>query len=184
MRALTCIIGLASCTYEHPSPTGPCDALIESVDPGASAPHVPAGTEIEWSSNPPSSGAHFPEWAKWGGPYVDPVLPRGYWVHNLEHGGVAILLKCQAPCTELTQKVMALVERLPNDSACSGSPVVRRLVIARDPILPVDVQVAAAAWGETYTARCFDEETLLGFVSSRFGKAPEDTCAEGSVPRI
>jgi hypothetical protein len=54
--------------------------------------HVPVGSTIQWNSNPPSSGPHFPIWAAYQS-YTAPV-PRGYYVHDLEHGAVVLLSNC------------------------------------------------------------------------------------------
>jgi hypothetical protein len=42
--------------------------------------------QLEWKTNPPSSGRHLPDWMPWG--IYDTQVPDGNAVHNLEHGGV------------------------------------------------------------------------------------------------
>ncbi|MBI4814784.1 MAG: DUF3105 domain-containing protein [Deltaproteobacteria bacterium] len=175
------IVGLSACGASSPAPEGRCDTVTREtpeIQPGT---HVPAGTPIEWNTNPPSSGPHFGAWARWGESYVEPVLDRGYWVHNLEHGGVVVALKCDALCGELVDRVKALDPRLPVEPICEGVSA-RRWLIVRDPLLPEEVQVAAVAWGVTSTARCLDEDSLTEFVSARLGSGPEKTCAQGSAP--
>src|SRR5258708_2170075 len=68
-------------------PDASCPVTIDSPPllPGI---HEGEGTAILWDSNPPSSGAHYPIWAAFQ-EYTTPV-PRGYYVHDLEHGAVVL----------------------------------------------------------------------------------------------
>jgi hypothetical protein len=54
--------------------------------------HVPIGSQVEYDSNPPSSGPHYPIWAAFR-VYTSPV-PRPYYVHDLEHGAVVLVYNC------------------------------------------------------------------------------------------
>jgi hypothetical protein len=143
--------------------------------------HVPEGTAIQWSSNPPATGQHYPTWARWNQLYDEPPCPRGHWVHNLEHGGVALLYRCPGGCDDVVTSLRALEASLPADPKCVA-PVRTRTLVSADAELPADTQVAAAAWGWTYTARCFDEATLRAFVDAHYAQAPEDLCGDGTFP--
>lgn len=155
-----------------------CGARYEQhpPDPGL---HVEPDASITWSTNPPSSGTHFAVWARWG--IHQEIVPRGHYVHNLEHGGVAVLYRCIAPDCRPTQTALeALVRGLPPEPRCTGSGVPRRIVLTEDPL--IDSPVAAASWGFTYRADCFDEGSLRAFILAHTGMAPEDECAEGAYP--
>lgn len=54
--------------------------------------HVPDGTKVEYNSNPPTSGPHYPEWTR-AGAYDKPVSD-GHLLHSLEHGYVVISYNC------------------------------------------------------------------------------------------
>lgn len=155
---------------------GPCQAAITAypLDPGE---HVPVGDPIAWRSNPPSSGKHYPIWAAWSRVYTQPV-PRGHWVHNLEHGGVALLDNCPAGCPDVVSGLAAFAQGIQADPLC-GPPLRARWLVTPDPLLPEGVQVAAASWGFTYTARCLDPATLGIFVQQHYGRGTETTCADG-----
>src|SRR5438552_11283985 len=56
--------------------------------------HVPLGTPFDYNSNPPSSGWHNPVWASYG--THSNAVDRAYYVHNLEHGAIVLLYKCDA----------------------------------------------------------------------------------------
>jgi hypothetical protein len=158
-----------------------CGAMYQRHNPEPGV-HVEVGTTITWNTNPPSSGAHFPIWARWG--VHNAVLPRGHWVHNLEHGGVAVLYRCDGDCTNLRRQLENFVRSLPPEPVClrDDAGVARRVLLTEDPLLDRSVTVAAAAWGYTYRARCFDRDSLEAFVLQLTGRGPEDFCSEGSVP--
>lgn len=157
-------------------PTGdPCNGRIgtAAVQP---SPHVDQGTAIEWSTNPPTSGPHYPIWAKWDRQF--PSLTRGNWVHNLEHGGVVFAYRCDAGC-DLAATLARLVTAFPDDPRCAA-PIRHRALIVADPLLPADGDVAAVAWGTYYLGICADDEALTKFYTAHFGRGPEDICADGS----
>jgi hypothetical protein len=138
---------------------------------------------INWNSNPPSSGPHFGLWAYWG-IYPTPI-PRGYYVHNLEHGGVVLSYRCasraaSAQCTAMHDQLAAFVNGLPPEPACVGTGVRRRIILTPDPSLTTTV--GGSAWGYTYNASCVDTRSLEIFVLSLTGRAPEDFCADGFYP--
>src|SRR4051812_24518051 len=96
---LAVLLVLAAC--EGPGqvkPPDPCMGVVTDV-PLAPANHVPEGSPITWTSNPPTSGSHYPIWAEFDEHYD--TLDRGYWVHDLEHGAVVFAYRCDAGCPEL-----------------------------------------------------------------------------------
>lgn len=151
-----------------------------SVETGT---HVPIGSFIDYPTNPPYGGPHYPVWATWGA--HQKALPPGYWVHNLEHGGVVFLYRCasRAACPDLAAKVEAVAAALPADPLCKaeGEPTNARVVVVPDPDLPEGVQVAAAAWGWTLVSRCLDPEPMRNFYLAHFGHTYEDICYQGLV---
>jgi hypothetical protein len=72
----------AGCTYRDVKPLPPAHQGNYHAD----SPTL--STNVRWSTNPPSSGGHYPLWAVWGF-YPTPVNPRQV-VHNEEHGAVVI----------------------------------------------------------------------------------------------
>ncbi len=161
---------------------GPCGVTIRQV-PLTSGVHVADGTPLDASSNPPTGGDHYGSWVRWGS--HDLPLAPGNWIHNLEHGGIVIGYRCatRAACTPVAARLEALAASLPQDPACSSEmpPVRARVVIAAMPDLPSGVEVAAMAWGWLFTARCVDETAVREFHAAHVGKAPEDTCANGTI---
>jgi hypothetical protein len=157
-------------------PVGTCTPVQRMVA-SEGADHVAIGSQLSFQSNPPASGAHYPLWGRWG-VHKEP-LPRGHYVHNLEHGGVVLLYRCDTDCAEIESGLRAVMEGAPADPACS-SAIRTRLVLTADPLL--DTKVAAAAWTQIYRADCVDGPSLLEFIRANYDHAPESTCAQGQVP--
>jgi hypothetical protein len=196
--------------YEHSQldaplhPDASCSVTIETP-PLLPGQHVGFDAGIAWSSNPPSSGAHYPIWAAFR--RHDAPVPRGYYVHDLEHGAVVLLYNCAllagaagtadaatadtavdasdggagAACASVIAALQAASDAIADDPLCMSldAGVRVRTVITPDPL--IDVPVAAAAWGWTYKAMCADEPTLADFARSHYGQAPEVLCDDGTT---
>lgn len=174
MTRLALFAVLAAACGDQDMPPLACDGVVRSVH-GEPALHVPAGSSIQWSTNPPATGEHYPIWAKWDEHYTS--LQRGYWVHNAEHGGIILLYRCPEDCPDVVGALLDVARSVAPDDACAA-PVKNRVIVVADPLLPPDVQVAAAGWDAIYTASCFD--AYIGtFAADRYNKGPEDTCLDG-----
>jgi hypothetical protein len=139
-----------------------------------------------YRANPPASGPHWSPPHPWGA--FPEGVPREWWVHNLEHGGIALLFSCPGlpdagvgggadggvgdggvawPCSELSTPLRAL-----RDERATDKFGVVRILVTPDPLLPK--RVAAAAWGWAYVADVVDQKELRCFIESRYGRGPED----------
>src|SRR6185369_14582141 len=75
--------------------------------PDAGQEHIPSNATGVYKSYPPSSGQHWGNtWADWK-MYEQPV-PSEEYVHNLEHGGIVLLYRCDTPCPELVKQLRDL----------------------------------------------------------------------------
>jgi hypothetical protein len=136
---------------------------------------VPVCSALTYPTNPPTSGAHYPVWAAFK-TYTTPI-PRGFWVHDLEHGAIVITYNCPTSCDEDLAALQKFVDGLTADPACTA-PVRKRIVVTPDPLL--DVKFAASAWGFALKAACFDLGALGSFIAEHYGKGPEDLCSDGT----
>lgn len=152
---------------------GGCNTITQSFTPDSS-PHIPVCSPVTYSTNPPTSGPHYPIWAQFK-TYTTPV-ERGFYVHDLEHGAVVILYNCPTGCeAELDQLATFLAAR-PADPLCTA-PVKSRVVVTPDPL--IDTKFAAAAWGTFLKSDCLDLTALGAFMDAHYGMGPEILCADG-----
>ncbi|HVU03657.1 MAG TPA: DUF3105 domain-containing protein [Polyangiaceae bacterium] len=152
-----------------------CHAVerAETLAPGF---HVDPCSYVTWDTNPPSSGSHYPTWAAYQ-EYTTPI-PRGFWVHDLEHGAVVITYNCPSGCDAEVALARQTIAAIPDDTTCIQTAGVRlRFVLTPDPKL--DVAFAASAWGYTLKADCFDPAAFSAFISAHYDHAPEDICSSG-----
>ncbi len=70
--------------------------------------HLPQGTKIDYDTNPPTHGSHYPNWITKGF-YEEPRLD-GNIVHSLEHGYIIFNYDCDKFLNKQTEK--SVVEKL------------------------------------------------------------------------
>jgi Protein of unknown function (DUF3105) len=132
------------------------------------AEHVPAGTPIEYSTRPPTSGKHYDAWHPTYG-VVEEAVPAGNWVHNLEHGAIVLLYNCPQGCPELVQRIKEFHATLPaGRNARRG--VARLLAV---PYADMDHRIAVVAWGWLLELDEFDAEKIRQFYDARIDRGPE-----------
>ncbi|MDQ3327213.1 MAG: DUF3105 domain-containing protein [Chloroflexota bacterium] len=111
-----------------------------------------AGT-IEYNSNPPTSGPHFPSLASAG--WHDEPVQQEYVVHNLEDGYVAIHYRPDLPAQQ-KQQLQALVQEYGDKIIAVPSP-------------SLTSPIALAAWTRLDTLSGFDEQRIRNFVQAYRG---------------
>lgn len=154
-----------------------CEVTITTGIKIKKAFHVDLCSAVDYPTNPPSGGDHWPQWVAWG--TYDVPVAREQYVHNLEHGALVLLHNCDGACPEVTEALAAARDAVAGDALCLKSPdgPTERVVITPDPLL--DTPIAIAAWGATYTATCVDPKSLEDFAMKHYGKGTEATCAQG-----
>lgn len=137
--------------------------------PSEGAAHVSEPDAITWEANPPASGPHRPQWARWG---EYSALGPDRWLHNMEHGGITLLYH---PCagTEVVDQLRAIARSMPADETGEF-----RWILAPYPELPT--AVAVLAWEWRYTADCVNEDEIRDFMTMRYRQAPEDVRGDGA----
>jgi hypothetical protein len=165
---------LAEPLSETPIASSACNAVEHSF-PTANALHVETCTDIDYATNPPSSGSHYGIWAAYK-TYDEPI-PRGFWVHCMEHGAVVFAYSC-TDCADEAAAASALLDDIGVDPTCIalGSPS-RRTLLTPDPRL--EARWAAASWGYTLTADCFEPDVFRTFVETHRGFGLEGVCSDG-----
>lgn len=174
---------------------------VEFVDLGRG--HITDITDVRYNSDPPTSGPHFPVWAKKG--VYDRVLSDGHLLHSLEHGYVVISYNCDyptsttysyPPLTKMTVGVSGTMSfftpdnpppvevPLPEsfksdeckklvDNLWNTAKGWERVILVPRP--GMDSKIALTAWRHLEKMNEFDEAKIQTFVSYYHNKGPEKT---------
>jgi len=170
------VVSSSAAESSSSSGTEMCPISYVAETPPAS-PHTPACSVLTWSTNPPTAGPHYGVWAAFRN-YQTPV-PRGFYVHAMEHGAVVLLYNCPDGCAEDVAAMEAFLDARPADPLCVP-PLKNRFVLTPDPLLPT--RFAAAAWGYAITMECLNLPAMGLFIDARYGAAPENFCFDGVDP--
>jgi hypothetical protein len=127
----------------------------------------------EWDSLP-ASGNHWGTWAHWGKVYSAPVL-RGYYLHNLEHGGALLSYGCAS--AEESDACAAAEASLIELANSFGE---RRVLVTPDPDQPE--MFAVRSWRWAYSSDCLEENVALEFLRSNFRHGREDIDGDPPLP--
>jgi hypothetical protein len=140
--------------------------------------HFPEGTPLTYVNNPPASGDHYPVWARYEDFSV--VIPRPYWLHNLEHGAVVMLYRPDAP----PDVIVALHQeytQVPLDPDCGNTTTLT--LMTPDPLLPTTKPFAVVARNKEMECGVPSLSALIDFVNQFRGKTGgEHECSEGAYP--
>ena len=127
--------------------------------------HVPEGTPGTYGHQPPTSGQHWPRWARWE--FYTQEVPPELWVHNLEHGGIVILYRCDAPCPDLIQQLRELYDTFPKSKH-------GHVKLLTTPYQKLKSRLAILAWTWLDQLDQFDRQRLLRFYQAHLDEGPED----------
>jgi Protein of unknown function (DUF3105) len=156
---------------EDPVPQyGNC-TMIETHVPSEGADHTTEGNVVDYVSNPPASGTHYPRWTAFGA--YDVVVPTGYWLHNLEHGAMVFLHGPDADAQE-EAALNELFEDM-TDPSCPGGA--RKILT---PYPELETKIAIVAWDWTLTGDCVNAEQIAAFINEHIGQGLEDLCEPGA----
>jgi hypothetical protein len=176
----TCVNTVVEVPYEYPDD---CRSHI------CSDYETCAKTPTPYIHNPPVGGPHYWVWANWG--IHEEIVPRGYWVHNLEHGAVVFLYRPDAP-QSLKDAIIRVYNAIPPEQDCvdQGFPN-RRVLVTADPLLDTPWAVTVSGPEEFYCVgfgyyikgNCIaSEQALVDFAVQRRDMEVETICDEGAFP--
>lgn len=154
-----------------------CTATVaQHADAGAL--HAADCSPLAFTTNPPSSGRHYGNWAAYK--TYAALVPPGFLVHSLEHGAVVVGYNCPMGCEEDVAVVQAWIDNLgPDVSPCQGMK--RKVILAPNPDL--DMRWGAAAWSWTWKASCPDTASLGDFFRAHYNQTVEaGVCGGGLDP--
>jgi hypothetical protein len=123
--------------------------------------HEDEGSVISYSTNPPSSGHHYPIWAEPG--FYDEPADDGYLVHNLEHGYVIIWYDCSFTddCEALQDQIIDVIVDW------DGYKIIAM------PRSGMDSMIALTSWGRLAFMDEFNADLIGEFIERFHNDAPE-----------
>ncbi len=127
--------------------------------------HIPTTQIPEYKHYPPASGPHFDAPATWGS--IKEPLPEGRFVHNLEHGGIALLYKCTDQCDAVANQVQRLYQNLPKDTRFG------EVKFVASPYTRMEHNFAVLAWDYIYEMDTLDTRAVESFYTAHVNKGPE-----------
>jgi hypothetical protein len=123
-------------------------------------------TAADYDTNPPTSGAHFPEWYQ-DGVYEPGGVPQlGMLVHTLEHGRINVQYKPGTPAETVSELEALLAEQ--NDGYH---------MLLYENTTGMDAQVAATMWGQSLTCPEMNDQVfdaIRTFRAEYIDTGPED----------
>lgn len=166
--------GDAVCTVTLRRVAGECTSSTASRSPETGHTHLRVGTEVSTWGDFPAAGNHWGAWAPWDTVYTRPVK-RGFYLHNLEHGGLVLSYGCSSPSESAEcADAAANLETLKN---AFGET---RVIVTPDPEQPP--LYAARAWRTGYQSDCYAEDRMLDFMTTFFRHGREDIDADPPIP--
>lgn len=133
--------------------------------------HIDPSTQPVYKFYPPTSGPHY------GAPY-GPVawqtigtLSEGQWVHNMEHGGIAVLYDCPSgsDCTTLVNQLKNYVQNLAPIEPTYGEVKMVMTPYTRG----MQNKVALVAWHWIEFLGSYDQAEITRFYEIHVNKGPE-----------
>ena len=151
-----------------PASEAGCDDIEEHEEEGNE--HVTAGTDVQYSTIPPTSGDHWPpENVAQSGFYPDEV-PEESLVHNLEHSQIVIWYDADAP-GETVDNLEAFADSAndPDSPGSGGEPII--VVPYGD--VPEGKSYVLTAWTASQACGSYSLEAINDFRVEYQGQGPE-----------
>ena len=172
-------VGNSTCSTDGQQPYyAPSTPKVNSLPPVGQAidemphNHVQPPAQVTYNHNPPTSGCHYnlgyPNAPIQSGVYDQAVAPE-YWVHNLEHGYVAVLYNCPSGCGTEFQQLRSWYHSLPPDA--SGAVPYPKVIVL--PYLKMDVPFAAVSWDWYDPMPAFSIDEVKRFYANHVGQGAE-----------
>jgi len=118
--------------------------------------HVPAGTNVEYKTNPPTSGAHLSQAKSWG--VYNTKIDDKAGVHGLEHGGIWITYK------NLDEESIKVLREI-------GKSNPQSVIVS--PRQANDDKVVVASWGKMMKLNSVDKALIQKYINTYKNKSPE-----------
>lgn len=150
----------------RPLPEHGDEALLASVErfPSEGRAHVARGTEVEYDTQPPTSGPHYADWTR-AGYYTDP-RPAGDLIHSLEHGYVVIYYDPATITPAAEESLRAFAQAHPERW--------RSVVVVPNPAAEPEAPYVLTAWRTMLRMDDYDPSVVRAFLAEYLGRGPEN----------
>lgn len=143
--------------------------------------HIQPPATVQYNHNPPTSGCHYFIPAQGSIPAQAPIphgvynsaIPSEYWVHNLEHGYVAVLYNCPSGCTGDFATLRQWAQGLPNDPG--GAVSYAKIIVL--PYSGMDHKFAMVSWDWYDWMDTLDMNHVQRFYDNHINQSPESASA-------
>ena len=150
--------------------------------------HIQIGEEVDYNSNPPTSGPHYEDWIR-AGVYESAKDDRNL-VHSLEHGYVIMHYKCISVIPSASEESQDLQSTDSSPSAQNDTTKEceerknqlaqiyekkgkRKLIVV--PRENLDSNFALTAWNYIDKLNDFDQARIEKFIDAHLNQGPEKT---------
>lgn len=142
------------------------DALLQGVQqfPSEGATHVATGSQVDYSTSPPTSGPHYARPAEPG--FHDEAPPAGNLVHSLEHGAVVVYYDPAAITPEAEESLRAF--------ARSHDDTWAAVIVVPNPDDEPESAYVLTAWRTMLRTDEYDPEVVRAFLAEYLGRGPEN----------
>lgn len=167
---------------ETPVDGSACNAVERTFQTGPIT-HLTPCSPVTVHTNPPAWGDHYTLFPQFG--VYEHAIPRGFYVHSLEHGGVVFTYSCTDCGDEVSAARSLVAENGPDASCCTASgcssAATSQISLTPDPGIPS--RWAASSWGATLTADCFEHDVFQNFIDAQRDNsvAPENANVAGAA---
>lgn len=144
----------------------------QQVADEGTATHIDPGTTWNYKFYPPTSGPHYN--VQGSAPVAwqtIATLQEGQFVHNLEHGGIAILYNCPSgsDCTTLKNQLENYVNNL-----APAEPTYNEVKLVMSPYSRgMQKKIALVAWHYVDFLDSYDQNEITRFYESHVDQGPE-----------
>ena len=118
--------------------------------------HVQFGTDVNYQTNPPTSGAHLGQPENWG--VYNQEIDDKAAVHGLEHGGIWISYK------DISDKEKQVLEKIGKANSLS---------VIVSPRSANDNKIAVVSWGRMMKLEVVDKALIQKYIGTYKNQAPE-----------
>jgi hypothetical protein len=148
------------------------NAPVGQAVPDEGRTHVDPSTAPTYQFYPPASGPHYSVAGSAPVPWKTiGTLQEGQYIHNLEHGGIAILYDCPSgtDCTTLKNQLENYVKNL-----APTEPTFNEVKIVMSPYSRgMQKKVALVAWDYIQFLDGYDQNAITRFYESHVDRGPE-----------